>query len=105
MQAVAQVVSGQASLAWCARRYPVSDKTIRKGVRNYINGEVVQLERRGPKPAVDDKKMAAGLEAQRNASLSPYKYVDVIRLVVKRYPGPMAHGPEACEPSHPCGSR
>ena len=26
-------------------------------------------------------------------------------LVVKRYPEPMAHGPEACEPSHPCGSR
>ena len=24
---------------------------------------------------------------------------------VKRYPEPMAHGPEACEPSHPCGSR
>ena len=23
---------------------------------------------------------------------------------VKRYPEPMAHGPEACEPSHPCGS-
>ena len=22
-----------------------------------------------------------------------------------RYPEPMAHGPEACEPSHPCGSR
>ena len=26
-------------------------------------------------------------------------------LVLKRYPEPMAHGPEACEPSHPCGSR
>ena len=26
-------------------------------------------------------------------------------LVVKRYPEPMAHGPEACEQSHPCGSR
>ena len=25
--------------------------------------------------------------------------------VVKRYPEPMAHRPEACEPSHPCGSR
>ena len=25
--------------------------------------------------------------------------------MVKRYPEPMAHGPEACEPSHPCGSR
>ena len=25
--------------------------------------------------------------------------------VLKRYPEPMAHGPEACEPSHPCGSR
>ena len=25
-------------------------------------------------------------------------------LPVKRYPEPMAHGPEACEPSHPCGS-
>ena len=24
---------------------------------------------------------------------------------LKRYPEPMAHGPEACEPSHPCGSR
>ena len=24
--------------------------------------------------------------------------------VLKRYPEPMAHGPEACEPSHPCGS-
>ena len=23
----------------------------------------------------------------------------------KRYPEPMAHGPEACEPSHPCESR
>ena len=54
MQAVAKVVSGQATLASCARRYPVSDKTIRKGVRNYISGEVVQLGRRGPKPAVDD---------------------------------------------------
>ena len=28
-----------------------------------------------------------------------------LRRVVKRYPEPMAHGPEACEPSHPCGSR
>ena len=82
MQAVAELVSGQASLASCARRYPVSDKTIRKGVRNYITGEVVQLERRGPKPAVDDGKIAAWLEAQRQASLSPYKYVDVTRLVV-----------------------
>ena len=26
-------------------------------------------------------------------------------LVVKRYPEPMAHGPEACEPSLPCASR
>ena len=26
-------------------------------------------------------------------------------LVLKRYPEPMAHGPEAYEPSHPCGSR
>ena len=25
--------------------------------------------------------------------------------VLKRYPEPMAHGLEACEPSHPCGSR
>ena len=25
--------------------------------------------------------------------------------LLKRYPEPMAHGPEACEPSHPCGSR
>ena len=25
--------------------------------------------------------------------------------MLKRYPEPMAHGPEACEPSHPCGSR
>ena len=24
--------------------------------------------------------------------------------VLKRYPEPMAHGPEACEPSHPCGT-
>ena len=24
---------------------------------------------------------------------------------LKRYPEPLAHGPEACEPSHPCGSR
>ena len=24
---------------------------------------------------------------------------------MKRYPEHMAHGPEACEPSHPCGSR
>ena len=24
--------------------------------------------------------------------------------VMKRYPEPMAHGPEACAPSHPCGS-
>ena len=82
MQVVAEVVSGQASLASCARRYPVSDKTIRKGVRNYISGEVVQLERRGPKPAVDDGKIATWLEAQRKASLSPYKYVDVTRLAV-----------------------
>ena len=50
MQAVAEVVSGQATLASCARRYPVSDKTIRKGVRNYISGEVVQLGRRGSPP-------------------------------------------------------
>ena len=28
-----------------------------------------------------------------------------LRRGVKRYPEPMAHGPEACEPSHPCGSR
>ena len=27
------------------------------------------------------------------------------RALLKRYPEPMAHGPEACEPSHPCGSR
>ena len=27
------------------------------------------------------------------------------KMGVKRYPEPMAHGPEACEPSHPCGSR
>ena len=59
MQAVAEVVGGQASLASCARCYLVSDKTIRKGVRNYISGEVVQLERRGPKPAVEDGKIAA----------------------------------------------
>ena len=26
-------------------------------------------------------------------------------VLSKRYPEPMAHGPEACEPSHPCGSR
>ena len=26
-------------------------------------------------------------------------------VILKRYPEPMAHGPEACEPSHPCGSR
>ena len=25
--------------------------------------------------------------------------------ILKRYREPMAHGPEACEPSHPCGSR
>ena len=24
--------------------------------------------------------------------------------ILKRYPEPMAHGPEACEPSHPCAS-
>ena len=82
MQAVAEVVSGQATLASCARRYPVSDKTIRKGVRNYISGEVVQLGRRGPKTAVDDGKIAAWLEAQRKASLSSYKYVHVTRLAV-----------------------
>ena len=29
----------------------------------------------------------------------------VVVVVVKRYQEPMAHGPEACEPSHPCGSR
>ena len=28
-----------------------------------------------------------------------------IKLLVKRYPEPMAHGPEACEPSHPCRNR
>ena len=28
-----------------------------------------------------------------------------LRRGVKRYPEPMAHGPEACEPSHLCGSR
>ena len=28
-----------------------------------------------------------------------------LRRGVKRYPEPMAHGPEACELSHPCGSR
>ena len=82
MPAVAEVVSGQASLASCARRYPVNDKRIRKGVRNHISGEVVQLERRGPKPGVDDKKIAAWLEAQRKATLPPYKYVDVTRLAV-----------------------
>ena len=27
------------------------------------------------------------------------------QVLVKRYPETMAHGPEACEPSHPCGSR
>ena len=42
----------------------------------------MQLERRGPKPAVDDEKIAAWLEAQRKASLSPYKYVEVTRLAV-----------------------
>ena len=25
--------------------------------------------------------------------------------LMERYPEPMAHGPEACEPSHSCGSR
>ena len=82
MQAAAEVFSDQASLASCARRYPVSDKTIPKGVRNYISGGVAQLERRGPKPAVNDGKIAAWLEAQRKASLSSYKYVDVTRLAV-----------------------
>ena len=82
MQAVAEVVSGQATLALCARRYPVSEKRIRKGVRTYISGEVVQLGGRGPKPAVDDGKIAAWLEAQRKASLSPYKYVHVTGLAV-----------------------
>ena len=28
-----------------------------------------------------------------------------LRRGVKRYPEPMVHGPEACELSHPCGSR
>ena len=28
-----------------------------------------------------------------------------LRRGAKRYSEPMAHGPEACEPSHPCGSR
>ena len=28
-----------------------------------------------------------------------------LRRGVKRYPEPTAHGPEACEPSQPCGSR
>ena len=28
-----------------------------------------------------------------------------LRRGVKRYPEPTTHGPEACEPSHPCGSR
>ena len=28
-----------------------------------------------------------------------------LHAILKRYPEPMAHGPEACEPSHPCGSR
>ena len=27
------------------------------------------------------------------------------KVILKRYPEPMAYGPEACEPSHPCGSR
>ena len=27
------------------------------------------------------------------------------RVTLKRYPEPMAHGPESCEPSHPRGSR
>ena len=26
-------------------------------------------------------------------------------VMLRRYPEPMAHDPEACEPSHPCGSR
>ena len=31
--------------------------------------------------------------------------VDEEEALMKRYPEPMAHGLEACEPSHPCGSR
>ena len=31
------------------------------------------------------------------------KFQSLVELV-KRYPEPMAHDPEACEPSHPCGS-
>ena len=40
----------------------------------------------------------------RAAILSWVQLGDLPALV-KRYPEPMAHGPEACEPSHPCGSR
>ena len=33
-----------------------------------------------------------------------YTYGNGRADTLKRYPEPMAHGPEACEPSHPCGS-
>ena len=33
------------------------------------------------------------------------EYQESLAAEMKRYPEPMAHGPEACEPSHPCGSR
>ena len=40
------------------------------------------------------------------SGLSPHN-LDIQRfhllIIVKRYPEPMAHGPEACEPSHPLG--
>ena len=40
-------------------------------------------------------------------SLRAYMHgqLPLIALKMKRYPEPMARGPEACEPSHPCGSR
>ena len=55
MQAVAEVAFAIASIASCARRYPVIEKSIRKGVGNYVARALVQYGHSGPKLVVDAK--------------------------------------------------
>ena len=43
--------------------------------------------------------------ATANSVRPPHSTAYPTARKLKRYPEPMAHGPGACEPSHPCGSR
>ena len=66
------------------------------------NGETMWLH--PPEHLCSHVAVKMVMEACRGvAIISVVKEASWWCLVVKRYPSPMAHGPEACEPSHLCG--